>query len=464
MSLVTLLALVVLGAAVEVPPLPSLRIEQLPAGVRDRVAAAVRRADEHPRDAGAAGDLGMLLHAYEQHASAAAAYERARALDPAAFEWAYLAGVVRLRIGRGAEAVPALREAVARRPGSLLARLRLGEALLAAEKPEEARTLYRSLVMERPDIAQAQYGLGRAEAACGDAAGAADRYRAATRLFPRYAAARYALGLLYRDLGRRDEAEEQLRQYQRDWREAPPLDDPVLERVAALKQGAAEALAEGVRLSEAGDVAGAIREHERALELDPSLTRAHANLMGFYAQDRRWEKVDEHYRAAMSLDPGLPEIHYNYALTLDAQGRRVEAQEAFRRVLASSPLHAPAHNGLGILLEADGKLDEAAEHYRQAVAGQASYRVARFNLGRVLVALGRPREAVEQFRQILEPDDEETPRYLYALAAAYVRTGDRDTARQYLEAARRKATARGQAELAVMIERDLGRLHAPPRR
>lgn len=464
MSLVPLLALAALGAAGEVPPLPPLRIDQLPAGVRDRVAAAVRRADEHPRSAAAAGGLGMLLHAYEQHSSATAAYERARALDPAAFEWAYLAGLLQLRIGRGAEAVPVLREAVARRPGSLPARVRLGEALLEAGKTEEARALYHSLVMEHPDTPQAHYGLGRAEAARGEAVAAADRYRAATRLFPGYAAARYALGLLYRDLGRRDEAQEQLRLYQRHWLDAPPLDDPVLERVVALRHGPGEALAEGVRLGEAGDVAGAIREHERALELDPSLTRAHANLMGLYGRDRRWEKVDEHYRAAVSLDSGLPEVHYNYALALDAQGRRAEAAQAFRRVLAVSPLHAPAHNHLGILLEADGKLDEAAEHYRQAVASQAAYRMARFNLGRVLVALGRPREAVEQFEQILEPDDEETPRYLYALAVAYARAGDRDKARQYLEAAGLKAAARGQAELAAMIDRDLGRLHAPASR
>jgi len=464
MSLVPLLALAALGAVVEVPPLPSLRLDQLPAGVRDRVAAAVRRAEAQPRSAAAAGDLGMLLHAHEQHSSAAAAYARARALDPAAFEWAYLAGLLQLRIGRGPEAVPFLREAVARRPGSVPARVRLGEALLDAGKAEEARALYLSLVMDHPDTAQAHYGLGRAEAARGETTAAADRYRAATRLFPGYAAARYALALLYRDLGRRDEAQEELRLYQRHWREAPPLDDPVLDRVVALEQGPDQALEEGVRLGEAGDVAGAIREHERALQLDPSLTRAHANLMGLYARDRRWEKVDEHYRAAMSLDSGLPEVHYNHALAVHAQGRRAEAAAAFRRVLAVSPLHAPAHNQLGILLEADGKLDEAAEHYRQAVAGQAAYRMAQFNLGRVLVALGRPLEAVEQFEQILDPDDEETPRYLYALAAAYARAGDRDKARQHLEAARLKAAARGQAELAAMIDRDLGRLHAPASR
>jgi predicted Zn-dependent protease len=85
------------------------------------------------------------------------------------------------------------------------------------------------------------------------------------------------------------------------------------------------------------------------------------------------------------------------------------------------------------------------------------------NLGRVLVQLGRPAEAVPQFEQILEPDDEETPRYLYALGAAWARAGDRAQALRHLEDARRRASARGQADLVAAIERDLQRVQALPR-
>jgi tetratricopeptide (TPR) repeat protein len=81
----------------------------------------------------------------------------------------------------------------------------------------------------------------------------------------------------------------------------------------------------------------------------------------------------------------------------------------------------------------------------------------------VLVLLGRPREAVHQFEQILEPDDEESPRYLHALGAAWARAGDRDRALRYLEEAGRKAAGRGQADLVLSIERDLSRLKMPVR-
>jgi hypothetical protein len=84
---VLLAALTASGPAVPLRPLPQLPLEQFPAGLRDRVAEALRRAEQQPDSAAAAGELAMLLHAYDQTAAAAAAYERARALDPASFEW-----------------------------------------------------------------------------------------------------------------------------------------------------------------------------------------------------------------------------------------------------------------------------------------------------------------------------------------------------------------------------------------
>src|SRR5262249_45827538 len=99
-------------ASAEIPPVPSFATDELPPAVRARAAAARRRAEGRPPSARAAGELGMLLHAYDQLSSARAAYERARALDPGAFEWAYLCGVVQLRMGQRTEAASALREAV----------------------------------------------------------------------------------------------------------------------------------------------------------------------------------------------------------------------------------------------------------------------------------------------------------------------------------------------------------------
>jgi tetratricopeptide (TPR) repeat protein len=118
----------------------------------------------------------------------------------------------------------------------------------------------------------------------------------------------------------------------------------VLENVAAdqvLTVRETPVLAEGVRLGETGDPEASIREHLRALELDPGLTKAHANLMALYGEAEKWDKVDEHHRAAVAQAPGLVELHYNYALALQQQKRPAEAQQALRRRAGAEPAPRP---------------------------------------------------------------------------------------------------------------------------
>jgi tetratricopeptide (TPR) repeat protein len=405
-----------------------------------------------------------LLHAYDQFEVADAWYRHAAQLDAAAFDWPYLEGVVQAERGRNEEAARSLREAVGKRPSDLPARLRLAEVLLTRGDADASAALYEEILRDRPEAPQAYYGLGRVEAARGRPGPAAERFRRATELFSGYGAAYYALGLAYRDLGRADDARAALQAYETHRMDAPVLDDPVLERVRQLKTGALARLAEGIRLGKAGDIEGARREHEAALQADPSLAQAHANLISVYGRLGRWDKAEEHYRAAVALSPGLTEAHYDYGVVLVEQRRTREAAEAFERALAINPNYAAAHNNLGNMLEAEGRAAEAESHYRAAIANDPTYRLARFNLGRVLVAQQKHAEAIAEMEKTLLPEDAETPRYLYALAAAWVRAGDREKAVRYGKQAQEKATALGQTALADAIARDLRSLEASPPR
>ena len=102
MSELWLAALLLALGSLEAPPpeLPHLPVGQYPPEFRARVADALDRAERQPSAAGPTGALGMLLHAYDQLDSAAVCYQRARHLDPGAFEWAYLAGIVLRHRGR----------------------------------------------------------------------------------------------------------------------------------------------------------------------------------------------------------------------------------------------------------------------------------------------------------------------------------------------------------------------------
>src|SRR4029434_10162520 len=106
------------------------------------------------------------------------------------------------------------------------------------------------------------------------------------------------------------------------------------------------------------------------------------------------------------------------------------------------------------MIEREGRLDEAAEHYRKALENKPGHRLAHFHLGRVLVNQGKLAEAIEHFQQTLTPEDDQTPRFKYALGATYVRAGEKQKGIQYLREALKRASELGQTQLVASVERD----------
>ena len=177
-----------------------------------------------------------------------------------------------------------------------------------------------------------------------------------------------------------------------------------------------------------------------------------------YGRTRNWTKAEEHYRAVVALGLNLGDAHYDYGVLLGLQEQWDLAAEAYRRAIAVNPQHARAHNNLGEILERQRDFVSAAGEYRRAIEGQPAFRLARFNLGRMLIALGRNSEAIVELEKLTEPRDAEAPRYLFALATAYVRAGRKDEGIKWASDAQALAREHGQNDLAAAIERELTRL------
>src|SRR5215472_5459334 len=441
------------------PEVPQVNITGLPRETQGQVAQAYAAARKQPQDAEAVGKLGMLLDSYHRSEDAVLCYRRAHLLAPAAFKWLYYWGSLLLRENKMGEALPILTSALRLEPEYLPARLKVGEALLGAGKTEEASKIYEGILKDYSDTAEAYYGLGRAKSALGDQAAAAELYRQACQLFPTYGAAHYGLALAYRKLGRIEEAEEQANLHERNNYIVPPLADPLRDELRALDMSAADHLEWGVQLEQVGRIDDAIAQTEKALRLDPSLVKAHVNLLILYARAGKPKEAEEHYKALLAVDPDqFPDAYYNYGVLLLKEGKFEEAEKAFRKTLAISPSNDAAHDNLGYLLEREGKLSQAAAEYRMAIEINPASRQAHFKLGRILVNQKQYAEGIDQLLQPLNPVDDNTPAYLYALGAAYGRTGDSIQALHYLEQAKEQATQRGQTALASEIEKDLERV------
>ena len=437
------------------PDLPQIRMDSFQPAIREQIEKAYAEAKFNPSDPAANGKLGMVLDAYEQYQLAEVCYQRARHLEPSAFPWAYYLGSVEASLGKHTEAAATLREAVRLKPDYPAARLKLADSLFAAGEPRPSRRIYEAVLKEDPGAATAYYGLGRIKEAQRELAAAVEDYRKACELFPSFAAAHYALALASRRLGDTAAAQEHLALYQKTPLAQPPVPDPLRDAVKELNAGAQEHLARGVRLEAAGQMDQAIAEHERALEIDPKMAQAHTNLITLYGKMGQVEKAAQHYRAAVEINPNMVDAHYDFGVLMYGQGKYREAGEAFRKALEINPHYAEAHNNLAFVLERQGRIEEALEHYRAAVENKPNYRLAHFHLGRLLLSRGKNGDAIAHFLQTITPEDESTPGFMYGLAAAYARSGERDKALHYALEARKRAANLGQAQLLASIDRDI---------
>ena len=443
-----------------VPELPRLSLDDFSPGIQEQIGEAYSNARSSSGDAAASGRLGMILQTYSLLQEAAVCYRRAGQLEPNLFQWAYYLGVVEADQGKCDAATSTLRLALNVDPEYLPAKLRLANCLLASADWDASGKLYAEIVEQHPDNPDAYYGLGRARAARHDLIGAAEAYSKACALFPDFGPAHYALALVHRSLGQVSQAEEQLRLYERNKDGAPPSSDPLLEELRSLNKSATRQVQIGIQLERQGRLEESATAHEKALEIDPQLVQAHVNLVELYGRLGQFEKADEHYRAAARLDPSSSETYYNYGVLLLGAERYQQAESAFRKTIEINPFHSGAHNNLGFLLERQGRLLEAEAEYRRAIENKPNNRQTHFNLGRVLVNQEKYEEGIRELKKTIEPEDENTPRYRYALGAAFARSGDRDSALRYIRQARDGAVALGQSGLVASIERDLRTLEA----
>jgi tetratricopeptide (TPR) repeat protein len=447
-----------LANAQSLPPLPVLPLDTYEPAIREPIEAAWNDAAARPEDPARNGILGMALYAHEQYEFAVPCLERAQALDSGDGRWAYYLGRAELHLARYDRSAAALLEALRHRSDYLPAQVLLAQALLDAGRLDQSLSLYELLAANYPDLPEVQYGLGRIAATRGDTEVAAEHFRKACAVFPSFGAAHFALARVYRDLGQTERAREQLSLYQEDKLGWPIVSDPWLADITSLRNSATDHLRRGINLAADGRLQEAADEHEAALEVDPELIQTRINLIRLYGELGQPAKAEEHYRAALEMDPNLAEIHYNYGVLLAAQQKTAEAAEAFRKALERNPGYAEAHNNYAYFLMASGDLAEAAKHYQAALETKPDYSSAHFNLARILIQQGQIDDAIEHLRLALEPESEETPRYTYALAAAYARAGNHPEALRYMQQAREGATARDQSALLSAIERDLRRL------
>jgi tetratricopeptide (TPR) repeat protein len=460
------LGLILLEDPDSVPAIPETTLAEFPLEVRTEIQQALEQLQQAPNTSDLAAELAILLHANGHLSVAEPFYLKALRSAPDDFRWLYYWAVLLDSSNRPDAALDVYRKARGIDRGYVPLTLRLADLLAASGNLAEATPLYSEVLDLFPELAVAHFGLGRAFQQQGRNEDALRHLERACTLHPTYGAAHYALAQELRRAGRPQEAQHHLEMYQRYRLNRAVIGDSLLTALERRRTGSRRALdllRDGVAAGERGDHLEAIRLNREALQLAPDLLQASVNLMILLGTEGRHDEQQEVYEEAAVRNPAADDLHYNFGVALYQRDQFVAAAEAFRRTLQINPLHPHAHNNLGTILQLEGKYNEAEGHFRAALHSRPDFRLARFNLGRLFLARGRLDAAIDEFEQIKSPEDRETARYLYGLAAALVRKGELSRALIVSEQALELARRFEQAELISALERDIARLPRAPK-
>jgi len=162
----------------------------------------------------------------------------------------------------------------------------------------------------------------------------------------------------------------------------------------------------------------AVKQFQKALEIEPRYALAHNNLGAAFYQLGRMDEAVTHYQQALEIEPRFAQAHNNLGIVLFEKGQVDEAIAHFQKALAVQPNNARIYNNFGKALLKKGETDGALRCFQKAVEITPDFAEAQENLGMMLFQKGQVDEAIVHYQKAaaLQPVNAEFQYHLgYAL-------------------------------------------------
>jgi Flp pilus assembly protein TadD len=163
--------------------------------------------------------------------------------------------------------------------------------------------------------------------------------------------------------------------------------------------------------------AKAVESLRRAVQLDPTLAKAHDTLGLCYEALGRFDEAELSWREAIRLESGKPTRSpwpsLNLGVMLARLDRADAAEARFREAIASDPRFGPAHYQLGLALEKKGRTADALAALEEAARLDPASAEAQYALARVYRRAGDSAKAdgaLRRFEELKKEKDEKTGR------------------------------------------------------
>jgi eukaryotic-like serine/threonine-protein kinase len=155
-----------------------------------------------------------------------------------------------------------------------------------------------------------------------------------------------------------------------------------------------------------GSYDDAVKEFQRALDLDHSSDEAFRLLAASYQKTGNTAAAEEAFRKAVSLRPNYWGVYNAFGSFFYNQARYTEAAEQFRKAMQLAPQNYSAYSNLGAIYLLLGRYSEAVELLKQSNSLRPSFE-SYGNLGAAYYYLRRYQDSAENLQQALKIEDKD---------------------------------------------------------
>ncbi len=182
-----------------------------------------------------------------------------------------------------------------------------------------------------------------------------------------------------------------------------------------------------------GEIADAEACCRRAIELNPEMVNAHANLGNALMAQNKFEDAAASFSEAVRIQPNLAPAWYMLGKAQKKFGRWSDAEVAFRKAIELKSDWFDARLLLGNVLQFMGKFQDAKQQYETLIQSRADHAEVHYRLAVSLSSMGKPDEAEVSCRKALELQ----PEHLSALNSLSMILAARDQTNEALECCER---------------------------
>ena len=329
------------------------------------IAAAKRSTDSSARHREAYSNLGKCLIALGRHADALPWLEQALEINGSDIDTRLKYGNTLITTGAPKKAAQAFEGVLRRDADSLDGMLGMADSAAALKLHDQAEKMLTIAISKHPQSPRGHYQLGLLHAGQQQFEAAAAGFIAALEVAPDYLEARYNLGNARRDSGQLEDA---------------------------------------------------LQTYKELLALQPEHFRAWYNSARILSQLQRFEAAERCAAAAIELRPSHFEIRTLLAESLVSQGKVAPAIPHLKAVIANRPERLKAYELLGFAYFQMDEIEDCIAIFEAALRIRAEQPDIHRHLGAALMKLDRIDDAIGHFQEAvrLAPGDTAAHRYLEA--------------------------------------------------